>query len=102
MNHFGIDYYGLSQIFFRKLICKLPKIPKMLICDIIAITIYLPLSRISLIFNHFGFKVDRLPLSYYRNKSIYTMRTDSLDRFGTSYEKRYSKRNFKFIKSSWI
>ena len=77
---------------FRKLICKLPKIPKMFICDIIAVTIYLPLSRISLIFNHFGFKVNKLPLSYYRDKSIYTMRTDSLDRFGTSYEKRYSKK----------
>jgi hypothetical protein len=32
-----------------------------------------------------------MPLSYYRNKSFYTMRTDSLDRFGTTYEKRYSK-----------
>ena len=31
------------------------------------------------------------PLSSYRNVSFYTMRTDSLDRFGTRLEKRFSK-----------
>ena len=34
-----------------------------------------------------------MPLNIYKNKSFYVMRNDSLDRFGTKYEKRYSKKN---------
>ena len=30
---------------------------------------------------------------YYHDKSFYTMRTDSLDRFGTKLEKRFSKKD---------
>ena len=33
-----------------------------------------------------------LPLSYYKDKSFYIMRTDALDRFGTRLEKRFSKK----------
>ena len=29
------------------------------------------------------------PLSFYRRRSFYTMRTDALDRFGTRVEKRF-------------
>ena len=64
---------------------------KSLLCDIIAIFVYLPLSRFSLIIEFFGLNIKNFPLSYYRNKSIYIMRNDSLDRFGTKYEIRYSK-----------
>ena len=38
-----------------------------------------------------GFSVDNIPLSTYRDKSYYFMRTDSLDRFGTRLEKRFTK-----------
>jgi len=31
------------------------------------------------------------PLSYYRDKSFYTMRTDALDRFGTGLEQRFTR-----------
>ena len=62
---------------------------KSLLCDIIAIFVYLPLSRFSLIIEFFGLNIKNFPLSYYRNKSIYIMRNDSLDRFGTKYEIRY-------------
>ena len=64
---------------------------KSLLCDIIAIFVYLPLSRFSLIIEFFGLNIKNFPLSYYRNKSIYIMRNDLLDRFGTKYEIRYSK-----------
>ena len=33
------------------------------------------------------------PLSYYKDKPFYVMRNDSLDRFGTKYEKRYSRQD---------
>ena len=31
------------------------------------------------------------PLSYYQDKSFYTMRTAALDRFGTALEQRFSR-----------
>ena len=34
---------------------------------------------------------EKMPLSAYRHLSFYTMRTDSLDRFGTRLEQRFSK-----------
>ena len=64
----------------------------MCVCDIIAFTIYYPLSKFSKILFFLGFDISKIPLSYYKDKSFYTMRTDSLDRFGTSYEKRYTKK----------
>ena len=39
-----------------------------------------------------GFNVNNFPLSYYRNKNFYFMATDSLDRFGTKLEKRFTKK----------
>ncbi|MDA9966294.1 SAM-dependent methyltransferase, partial [Gammaproteobacteria bacterium] len=35
--------------------------------------------------------VDGFPLSFYRNCSFYTMRTDSRDRFGTPLEQRFTQ-----------
>ncbi len=77
--------------FLRKTISRLPKNLKMIICEIIALVIYFPLARLSFFLEKLNFNISNLPLSYYRNKSLYTMRTDSLDRFGTTFEKRYSK-----------
>ena len=77
--------------FLRKLISKQNFFVKSIICDFIAIFVYFPMAKTSKIFEVFGFKIKNFPLSYYRNKSFYVMRNDSLDRFGTKYEKRYSK-----------
>lgn len=90
----------LLSDFLRKGICKLPNPLKMIICELIAMVIYLPLSRMSHLLEKLRFNVSTFPLSYYRNKSFYTMRTDSLDRFGTTYEKRYSKIEIKKLLSS--
>ena len=66
---------------------------KFLICDIIAITIYLPLIELSYltknIFKNKWYK--KLPLSYYIDKNFATIRNDALDRFGTPLEQRFSK-----------
>ena len=64
---------------------------KSIICDIIAIFIYYPLAKSSILFDLLNFNMDNFPLSYYRYKPFYIMRNDSLDRFGTKYEKRYSR-----------
>ena len=76
----------------RKFISKLPFKIKKIFTFIIALTIYLPLSKISKIFDLCGFDVKNFPLSDYRNKSFYFMITDSLDRFGTKLEKRFTKK----------
>ncbi len=57
----------------------------------IAAGIYFPLARFSLILDRLGMNVKGFPLSQYRENSFYTMRTDALDRFGTSLERRFTK-----------
>jgi hypothetical protein len=53
--------------------------------------VYLPCARISLILNKLNIDVSSFPLSYYRNCSFYSMRTDARDRFGTPIEKRFNR-----------
>ncbi len=76
----------------RNFISKLPFKIKKFITFIIALVIYLPLSKISKIFELCGFDIKNFPLSDYRDKSFYFMITDSLDRFGTKLEKRFTKK----------
>ena len=75
----------------RRIISNLPKTPKKLVCDVIAITIYFPLIRLSLVLEKLGIDVLNIPLSDYRKKPFYQSRNDALDRFGTRLEQRFSK-----------
>ncbi|APS00762.1 class I SAM-dependent methyltransferase [Pajaroellobacter abortibovis] len=75
----------------RKLISSLPPKVRFLCCDLIAATVYFPLSRSAAFLENTGVNVHNIPLAAYRDKSFYTMRTDSLDRFGTRIEKRFTK-----------
>lgn len=76
---------------FRLFISRLPYSLRYFSSQLIAIFIYFPLAWIAYIFEKIGVDVRNFPLSSYRNVSFYTMRTDSLDRFGTRLEKRFSK-----------
>ena len=73
-------------------ISKLPHPLRYLISQILALFVYFPLARFSLVMEKLGINVVNLPLSAYRYCSFYTMRTDALDRFGTSLEQRFSKK----------
>ncbi len=77
--------------FMRRVISRFPAGLKNLISDIIAVTVYWPISRLSSSVEKFGIAVDEIPLSYYRNHTLYTMRTDARDRFGTPLEKRFRR-----------
>jgi ubiquinone/menaquinone biosynthesis C-methylase UbiE len=77
--------------FFRKAISSLPFKSKLFITNTIALLIYFPLARFSNFLFKIGVNVHSFPLSNYRNKSFYTMRTDALDRFGTKLELRYTR-----------
>ena len=76
----------------RHAICKMPSKLKHLMTDVLAVLAYFPLARLSLLAERMGFKVASIPLSYYRNHSFYTMRTDSRDRFGTPLEQRFTRK----------
>ena len=79
----------------RGVINKAPPTLKFIMSNIIATCVYFPLARIAKLLNIIGFDTDNFPLSYYCDKSFYTMRTDSRDRFGTPLEKRFSKKEIK-------
>lgn len=76
----------------RRGICKLPAQLKHLLTDTLAVVVYYPLARFALLAERIGFGVGSIPLSYYRNHSFYTMRTDSRDRFGTPLEQRFTRK----------
>ena len=75
----------------RRLIFILPSFLKHWLTDCIAILIYYPLTRIALAAERCGIDISNIPLSYYKDHSLYTMRTDARDRFGTPLEQRFSK-----------
>jgi SAM-dependent methyltransferase len=87
------NYYFLWKIsdLLRNVICRLPFFLKLIISQLIASFIYFPLSRTALLFEKFGFNVSNFPLTWYRNEPFYILRTDSLDRFGTRLEQRFTK-----------
>ena len=85
----------------RKFISKLPFYLKKFLTNFIAIFVYFPLARLSFFLEKIGVNISNIPLSEYRKKSFYTMRTDSLDRFGTRLEQRFTKENIeKMMKNS--
>jgi len=73
----------------RGAIARLPPAPQSLLCDLLAATIYWPLARFSQVAEAAGIDVETLPLSLYRDRDFYSMRTDARDRFGTPLEKRF-------------
>jgi ubiquinone/menaquinone biosynthesis C-methylase UbiE len=81
--------------FVRKICSSMPSKIKIFITTMIAYLIYLPLARIAFFSEKLGLNVNNFPLSDYRKKSFYFMKTDALDRFGTSLEKRFSREEIK-------
>lgn len=90
--------WKLSDI-IRKIISLMPFALKKIITDILALLIYFPFSRTAYLLELLNINSKWFPLSYYKDKSFYTMRTDSLDRFGTSLEKRYTKKEIEKLLS---
>ena len=79
----------------RGIISRLPRSARFAVCGAIAVFIYYPLSRFSAVLDKMGFAVENMPLSFYRYRSFYTMKTDALDRFGTPLERRFSARGIR-------
>ena len=75
----------------RFVISKTPKAVKAVCTDFLAFSVYWPIARVSRIMEGCGLNPESLPLSYYRNSSFLTMRTDCRDRFGTPLERRFTR-----------
>lgn len=79
----------------RQGISKLPHSLRFMVSQVIATFLYYPFARSAMVLEHWGVDVTNFPLSTYRNLSFYTMRVDSLDRFGTRLEKRFTSAQVK-------
>ena len=73
----------------RRVISRLPHAAKLAVTSVIALLVYYPLARLARLGERLGADVDGIPLSVYRDRSLYMMRTDAYDRFGTRLEKRF-------------
>lgn len=76
----------------RWAISRLPFPLRKGVSTLIAATVYWPLARGAKLAEAAGANVASLPLSPYRVRSFYSMRTDALDRFGTRLEQRFTRR----------
>ena len=86
--------FDLSTV-LRRGISKFSGKPKRFICDILAIGLYMPFVGFSRLLKMVGVKESvrkKIPLYGYENKSFYIIRNDSLDRFGTPLEQRFTRK----------
>lgn len=91
---FGYKFLFQCSNLFRRVICKLPFSIKRIVCSSIGIIVYWPMARIGTLLKKLLPKLSfykKLPLYYYHDKSLHIMKNDSLDRFGTPLEQRFSK-----------
>lgn len=81
----------------RRVISRLPFRIRLVLTQIIAASVYWPLSRMALLLDNWGRMPRVWPLAYYRDKTFYVMRTDALDRFGTRLERRFTATEIRII-----
>lgn len=76
-------------------IARLPYSLRYVASQLISIMVYWPMARLAKILEYFNSLPGTWPLTYYRDKSFYVMRTDALDRFGTRLEQRFTREQIK-------
>lgn len=81
----------------RKVMARFPFRLRYWLSQFIATVVYFPLARLAYLLERIGLPVEGLPLSAYRRRSYYTMRTDALDRFGTKVEHRFTQREIRMM-----
>lgn len=81
-----------SSDLIRRAVSRLPGKIKHLVCDVLAIIFYMPFILVGRFFKFLGFTdlAKRMPLHGYQNRSFFMIRNDTLDRFGTRLEQRFS------------
>jgi ubiquinone/menaquinone biosynthesis C-methylase UbiE len=87
--HWFVGIWKITNL-LRHMISRLSFPLRYQVCQFIAATVYFPLANAAKAFEKRGVNVSSWPLSFYRTRSFYTMRTDALDRFGTRLEQRFT------------
>jgi SAM-dependent methyltransferase len=77
--------------YLRRAVAKAPFRLKSAVAELFAALVYWPLARCAKLCGNLGVDVANWPLSAYRGRSYYSMRTDALDRFGTRLEHRMTR-----------
>lgn len=78
---------------FRNIVSKMPSRLKKFSCDFLAITTYMPVILLGKTFKKIGLKsvAAKLPLAEYQTRSFFVIRNDAMDRYGTTFDQRFSK-----------
>ncbi|MDQ6803011.1 MAG: SAM-dependent methyltransferase, partial [Acidobacteriota bacterium] len=84
----------------RVVVSRLPKPLRYAATQALALALYWPLSRTARLLERMGLDVDAFPLSAYRHRSLYVLRNDALDRFGTRVEHRYTRKEIEMMMRS--
>lgn len=96
LDNRGLIYRSLYRAadVIRRVLSRSPQAVVGPVSALIAAAVYYPLARSAKFLRHIGFGrlASGLPLSYYADRSFRVMRNDSLDRFGTRLEKRFTRR----------
>lgn len=101
MNAWFRFLFWMSEV-VRKVVCRLPARPKAIVCDILAVLIYMPFVLWVRFLVLIGLRsvAKKMPLAAYNNKSFFIIRNDSLDKFGTTLEQRFSKKEVEALMKS--
>jgi len=93
----GYAYHAIWKLseLVRKVVSRMPYYLRYPTSQLIALFIYFPLARFALLLDKFHVLPSGWPLSYYRDKPFYVLRTDALDRFGTRLEQRFTREEIK-------
>lgn len=100
----GPYYTALFKVsdLVRKIVSRLPGKLKHFVCDVLAIIFYMPFILAGRFLKFLGFTdlAKRMPLHGYQNRSFFMVRNDTLDRFGTRLEQRFSAEEIKEMMQS--
>lgn len=81
----------------RKFLSKRSFFVRLFCSQLVALCMYWPLARIAKVLDKIHLLPSAWPLSYYRDKSFYVMRTDSFDRLCTQLEQRFSRKDIQIM-----
>ena len=75
----------------RAIISRFPNALKLIVSQTIAALVYWPFARFAALVERAGLSPASIPLSFYRHRKFYVLRTDAYDRFCTRLEQRFTR-----------
>lgn len=104
LDNRGIIFKSIFRISntIRKVISSRSDRLKNFLCDIIAVTVYMPLVFTGTTLKAAGLKkaAQKVPLHFYIGKTFNVIKNDARDRFGTPLEQRFTKSEIKSMMES--